>query len=183
MRQFPAVVRPQDHDVPVLLDHDAGQHPAVGRGDDRRREALADLGRGVDDVQQHGVEVVAAVGGQVGSDLASLAEEGVASRARPVEEGLARLGHAGAGSHRGGQAVDLGAEVRRGGRPDRAEQAGEARGQVRVAEHGELLDHLAGHGLRIDGPASIASTNRAAQVRRVASKLWAADWTSSDMFG
>ena len=32
---FLAVAAAQDHDVLVLLDHDAGEHPAVGHGDDR----------------------------------------------------------------------------------------------------------------------------------------------------
>ena len=34
-----AVVAAQDHDVLVLLDHDAGEHAAVGRGDDRSRDS------------------------------------------------------------------------------------------------------------------------------------------------
>ena len=32
--QFLAVAAAQDHDVLVLLDQDAGEHPAVGHGDD-----------------------------------------------------------------------------------------------------------------------------------------------------
>ena len=31
-----AVAAAQDDDVLVLLDHDAGEHPAVGHGNDRR---------------------------------------------------------------------------------------------------------------------------------------------------
>ena len=73
---------------------------AIGRGDDERRESLADLGAGVDDVQEHGLQVVAAVGGQVGPDLAPLAEEGMTAGTLLVEELLARLGDAGAGADR-----------------------------------------------------------------------------------
>ena len=72
-----------------------------------RREALADLGAGVDDVQEHRLQVVAAVGGQVGPDLSPLAEEGVAASTLLVEDLLARLGNAGAGANDGGQPVDL----------------------------------------------------------------------------
>ena len=96
-RQLLAVAAAEHDDVLVLLDDDAGQGPAVGRGDDRPGVALADLGAGIDDVQEHRLQVVAAVGRQVGPDLAPLAEEGVAAGALVDEDLPARLGNAGAG--------------------------------------------------------------------------------------
>ena len=115
-----AVAVAKDDDVLVLLDHDAGEDPAVGRGDDRADESFANLGAGVDDVEEHRVEVVAAVGGQVGPDLSSLAEESMTAGTLLVEDLLARLGNARAGTDDGGQAVDLGVQLGRGGGLDRA---------------------------------------------------------------
>ena len=69
----------------------------------------------------------------------------------------------------------------RGGRLDRSEQLGRQRDDFRIAQQQQLLDDFTRDGAGIDRVASIASRNRAAQARRVTSKLWADASTSSDM--
>ena len=124
--------------------------------------SLADLGARVDDVQEHGVQVVAAVGGQVGADLAPLAEEGVAARSTGRRRSACPAwGRRGRTRTTRGQPVDLGLELGRGRRPDRARSSlRDQLGDPRVAAGAASFSTTSRGTVRGSiGPASIASRN------------------------
>ena len=84
---------------------------AVSHGDDRAGESFANLGAGVDDIQEHRVEVVAPVSCQVGADISALAEKQMAAGALLFKDLLARLGDSGAFTNDGGQPIDPGVQL------------------------------------------------------------------------
>ena len=94
-RRVVAIAVANDDDILVLFDDHAGEDPAVGHGDDGADESFANLGAGVDDIQEHRLQIVAPVSGQVGADLSSLAEERMATGALLVKDLLAGLGDSG----------------------------------------------------------------------------------------
>lgn len=106
-----AVGAADDDDAEVLVGDEAGEGAAVVGSGDEIFEAFADFGARVHDVEEHAAEVVALVGGEVGADLAALAEEGVALAAHLVVELLALIRIALGQSDDAAELFDLGAQL------------------------------------------------------------------------
>ena len=99
--------------LPILLHKKSGHNPAVLQNGDLRLESFANFSAWIHDVNQHLAKVVAFVGGQIGTDLASLCMQRVAFAAHLHIELLARIRVAGACQRRC-VLIDLRLHFRRG---------------------------------------------------------------------
>ena len=83
-----AALQLEDHPFLAVLDQESAQNPSVRRCDRCRLIPLADHQAGVKDVRDELVEVVAAVRGQIGTDILPFAVNLVAQSTDPLEHRL-----------------------------------------------------------------------------------------------
>ena len=153
------------------------------RGDDRADESFANLGAGIDDVQEHRLEIVATVGCQVGAELSSLAEKRMTPGALLFKDLLAGLGNSGSFTNRRRRSDRSWRDARLSRRvstgPHRRVIDAVDRG---IAEQHQLFDDLARNAMSVDCPDLDGFEEfDCPRLDATASKLWAAASTSSVM--
>ena len=143
-----AIEAAEDDDLIILIREEAGEGAAIFSFDEEVFVAFPDFGAGLHDVEEHGFEVVAAIAGEVGADLAAFTEESVAGGAGEVVVLVAFEGVAGTGLDERGVAGDFLVEEVAGEGLFVAPDLGDARSEG--LEGAQFLDDFSGDVLRAE---------------------------------
>ena len=147
-----AVAVAEDDDVLVLLDDHTGKDATVAGGDDRAGESFANFGAGIDDVQEHRLQIIATESRQVGAEFSTSAEERMAPGACLFKDFLAGLGNSGSFADHGGKVGDPGVMFGRRNGFERSPETGDCAVDRGIAEQHQLFHDFFGNTMSVDCP-------------------------------